>query len=97
MNDIKENEVLKVGKLQYFFAALSFVPLLGFLVTLILLPVSLFSKKDGSNRIASITSIGTVLWVLVFTMYTPAAPKAVTLQNGNIIYPLSEGNIVVVK
>ncbi len=93
MSDIKESEILKVGKLQYFFAALSFVPLLGFLVSLILLPVSLFSKKAGSNRIASITSIGTILWVLIFTMYTPAAPKAVTLQNGNVIYPLREGSM----
>ena len=93
LSDFNENEVLKVTKLQYFFAALSFVPLLGFLVSLILLPVSLFSKKEGSNRIAFIASIGTIIWVLIFTLYTPAAPKAVTLRNGNVIYPLSEGNM----
>jgi len=92
-----ESEPLKVGKFQYFLAGLSFVPLLGFLVGIILLPVSIFSKKKGSNRIAVITASGLLLWVLVFVLYTPTDPteniRPIVLENGNAIYPLSEGNM----
>jgi len=97
LNDMIESEPLKVGKFQYFLAGLSFVPLLGFLVGIILLPVSIFSKKKGSNRIAVITASGLLLWVLVFVLYTPTDPteniRPIVLENGNAIYPLSEGNM----
>jgi hypothetical protein len=91
LNDVSEVVSLKVGKLQYFLAALTFVPGLGFLIGIVLLPINIFSKKIGSNRIALIAALGIIFWVLISLLYQPEAPKPVTLKNGNVIYPLKEG------
>ena len=97
MNDVVENVPMKVGKFQYFLAALSFIPVLGFLVGVILIPISLFSKKRGANRIAAISSSGVMLWALVFLLHTPDDPtkniRPLVLDNGNTVYPLSEGEM----
>jgi hypothetical protein len=88
---VSEDVNSKVGRLQYFLAVLTFVPFLGFLIGVILLPINIFSKKIGSNRIAIIAFSGILFWVLVSLLYEAEEPQPVTLKNGNVIYPLKEG------
>ena len=84
----------KIGKTQYFFSFLTFIPLLGTLIALVLLPISLFSKKYDSKKIAVISLIGLVVSTgILFICFFQKDITPTTLKNGNQVYLLGSGPV----
>ena len=85
----------EVGTIRYVLSVFTFIPIIGTLIAIILIPINIFSNKIGSNKIVGIASAGFIVSIGLAFLISSQLPKRnavpIILKNGNNIILKSKG------